>query len=74
MMLERIRLQQELQNASGISNAQWMEQRTIIENSLPGKLSGYDCPECKNKGYIVQLEDGKCVYKECGCMPKRRAL
>lgn len=73
-MLERIRLKQELQNASGISNAQWMEQRTIIENSLPGKLSGYDCPECKNKGYIVRVEDGKCVYKECSCMPKRRAL
>lgn len=43
-------------------------------NSLPGALGYYDCPECRNKGYIV-ISDGKAIsYRDCGCMAKRRIM
>ena len=73
-MLDPIRLQQEIQNASGISSAQWMEQKTATENQLPGNLTVLDCPKCMNKGYTVRVDGGYYIRDECDCMPQRRAL
>ena len=44
-------------------------------NSGEGKLQGYDCPKCKNKGNImVVTEDGRTVVRECSCSHIRRAI
>lgn len=58
--------------------ASWIEQeRRKIEtlNLEPGKLTGYDCPDCLNRGYIWQLRDsGEQYAKECRCMIQRRNI
>lgn len=41
-------------------------------NQTVGKLTGYDCPKCKNRGYIAVLEDGYEIHKECECMKIRQ--
>lgn len=43
-------------------------------NEQPGTLDGYDCPECRNKGYILYAEGGERRTRECACMAKRRSL
>lgn len=41
-------------------------------NETEGKLKGYNCPICKNKGMIAELIDGQDYYKPCNCMSIRR--
>ncbi|MDE7122602.1 MAG: ATP-binding protein [Oscillospiraceae bacterium] len=44
-------------------------------NEREGNLQGVDCRICRNKGYIVYLnEDGYEICRECTCMPKRQTL
>lgn len=43
-------------------------------NSSKGNLTGYDCSDCLNKGYIAKIRDGVEVMAECGCMKIRRTL
>lgn len=44
-------------------------------NSTPGTLTGYDCPECMNRGYAaVAREDGSIFMQECDCMRIRRCI
>ncbi len=45
-----------------------------ICNREPGHLTGYDCPDCLNRGYFVRLKDGRRVNQECRCMVIRRDL
>lgn len=42
-------------------------------NNAEGYLTDYDCPECKNRGYIYYLDDNdmECC-RECKCMKVRR--
>lgn len=57
------------------SSEQYLEMRRGWENSTPGHLTGVDCPECKNRGTITEIRDGKyLVSVECRCMAKRRSL
>ncbi len=42
-------------------------------NSVPGKLTGYDCPDCMNRGYFTDIADGYEVSRQCRCMAIRRA-
>lgn len=43
-----------------------------IMNELPGKLGGYDCDICRNKGIVYFMtEDDYMSCKPCECMPKR---
>lgn len=45
------------------------------DNAMNGSLTGYDCPECKNKGKIYyQSENGEEFAAECPCMNIRRTL
>ena len=45
-----------------------------ICNKERGNLTGYDCPECLNRGYFVKLnERGYRVNTECKCMEIRRS-
>lgn len=46
---------------------QWM-------NDEPGKLKGYDCPDCKNRGKTYCLKDGYVVASDCQCLEIRRSL
>lgn len=50
------------------------EEKIEIANALPGKLEGYDCPKCKNKGCIYALKDGYEVCYPCDCMKIRESL
>nr|DAO36005.1 MAG TPA: replicative helicase [Caudoviricetes sp.] len=44
-------------------------------NDTPGKLTGIDCPVCKNKGRILDISDeGDEVFRECTCMTKRNVI
>lgn len=44
-------------------------------NGAPGDLTGYDCPQCRNRGYIaLPKEDGGVAFRECGCMSIRRCV
>lgn len=43
-------------------------------NESEGDLKWYDCPVCKNKGFIASLEDGREVHRECDCLPMRQIL
>lgn len=47
-------------------------------NSLEGDLKGYDCPKCRNRGFLSRLrskeEGGGLVTQECSCMPIRRTF
>lgn len=42
------------------------------ENKLHGDLTGYDCPECLNRGYFAAVDHGYRVIRECRCMAIRR--
>lgn len=48
-------------------------------NALSEPPRGYDCPICRNKGYVAFLREepmyrGSIVTRECQCVPYRRAL
>lgn len=40
-------------------------------NETEGRLTGHDCPICKNKGVIFALSDGYIVSRNCECMKIR---
>ena len=44
-------------------------------NASAGTLDGYDCPECKNRGWFLRVDDdGHRTVQECRCMSIRRNL
>lgn len=52
-----------------------------MANSVFGKLVGYDCPKCKNRGYFTVAVQNELypslweeVTRECSCMSARREL
>ena len=45
-----------------------------IFNNLQGKLEGYDCPKCKNKGIIYAMQGEELISHECECMKTRRSI
>lgn len=48
-------------------------QRADRENREPGTLSGYNCPECLNRGYFHRVDEfGRSSITECVCMIRRR--
>lgn len=51
-----------------------MEMRVKAYNSVKGSLTGYDCGECLNKGYIAKISNGSEVMAECKCMKIRSTL
>ena len=67
------------QSLGSISNMTLMELQTKVEenkvesfNAEEGSLTGYDCPLCKNRGWIAFIRDGQMAVSECQCMNKRR--
>lgn len=45
-----------------------------IMNATPGTLTGYDCPDCLNRGIIFKVNGDYIVSHECHCMKIRRSL
>ena len=44
-------------------------------NESPGNLTGYDCPECRNKGVTYTVDkDGHIIARKCKCWAIRRSL
>lgn len=49
-------------------------QRAERYNRTVGTLTGYDCPECLNRGYFFRVDgQGASRMEECRCMAVRRA-
>lgn len=42
-------------------------------NDEIGSLKGNNCPTCKNKGYIMIVEDGYTALKKCDCLQTRKS-
>ncbi|MBC5786764.1 ATP-binding protein [Clostridium facile] len=51
-----------------------LERQVEILNNRSGDLQGYDCPICKNKGWIYRAVDGEIVSGMCKCMHTRQAI
>lgn len=45
-----------------------------ILNNESGNLTSYDCPICKNRGFIWHVEDGEKWTEKCKCMKTRAAM
>lgn len=64
-----------------LSNGQLARRKADLYNATPGYLNekgpfgGYDCPDCLNRGDVMELdENGQPFLRECACMRKRRYL
>lgn len=44
------------------------------ENQMEGPIEGFRCENCKNKGYVVRVENEEIVQATCSCMKKRWTL
>lgn len=63
-------LEHDLRSMSLIELARWQADRL---NTEPGALTGYDCPECLNRGHFHRVDDqGRRYLEECRCMVIRR--
>lgn len=51
-----------------------IKMRVKAYNSSKGSLTGYDCSECLNKGYIAKIKNGCEVMAECKCIKIRSTL
>ena len=76
-------LTEQAKKYSEMSPKEKAEDSARVCNELEGKLTGYDCAKCKNKGYIYRVEErvdsyGKPYYAEiackCECMRVRDEL
>mgnify|MGYP007129053868 CR=1 FL=1 len=61
-----------LMQAAKNTTAPSCEERMALYNSRKGDLTGYDCPICRNKGFVFLMKDGYEYTMECECMEKRR--
>ena len=49
----------------------WLAEQANLQG---GEIQGFECPICKNRGYIVRRdENGYRVSRECECMARRRS-
>ena len=78
-----VELTEQAKKYSEMSPKEKAEDAVRVSNELEGKLTGYDCAKCKNKGYIYRVEErvdsyGKPYYAEiackCECMRVRDEL
>lgn len=57
-----------------VSEAEYLEMQCRTANESVGNLTGYDCPECRNRGYISVIRNGDIVARNCRCMTIRNSL
>jgi uncharacterized protein yqaM len=59
---------------TALSYTEYLQLKADSYNSTTGSLTGYDCPICKNKGYIEKIVDDSEVLVECKCLKIRDTL
>lgn len=66
------------QTAGGMTEYDFVaseRRRAELFNATEGSLKGYDCPECKNRGYFMTVKDnGEVFSRPCRCQTIRTAL
>ncbi|MDO5558110.1 MAG: ATP-binding protein [Oscillospiraceae bacterium] len=60
--------------ATVLSYDELVKARSDAYNEMKGKLDGYDCPVCHNKGMISDIRNGEEVFRNCTCMNIRASL
>lgn len=49
--------------------------RAELFNRTVGSLTGYDCPECQNRGFFMAVkDDGELISRPCKCQAIRSAM
>lgn len=72
---ERIRAQAESTTSKDETLADRYRRQVARLNDEPGDLTGYDCPECKNRGYFFRVRDnGERYVEDCRCIKIRRTM
>lgn len=75
MELEKMNLTPLGQSAQSFDALEYGKVRADAVNRGVGKLTGYDCPKCLNRGNIaIPKEDGNVSIQECDCMRIRRCV
>lgn len=59
---------------TALSYTEYLQLKADSYNKTAGNLLGYDCPICKNKGYIEKIVDDSEVLAECKCFKIRDTL
>lgn len=59
---------------TALSYTEFLQLKADSYNSKSGNLTGYNCPICKNKGYIEKIVDDSEVLAECKCLKTRDTL
>lgn len=73
--MEKLNLNRYGQSAQSFDPVEFGRIKVEEENKKKGKLTGYDCPECLNRGYIAVLkENGKVDLPDCNCKKIRRCV
>lgn len=63
------------QTAKQMTTDEYLQSQCDWYNESEGHLDGYDCTECKNRGYFQTLDgNGGYTLKECKCMTTRRYI
>lgn len=62
-----------LENASSTNSVSNLQTKVDRYNDEVGTLQGNDCTICKNKGYIMILDDGYTALKKCECLKTRQS-
>ena len=55
-----------LMQAAKNTTAPSCEERMALYNSRRGDLTGYDCPICRNKGFVFLMKGGLVLYRRTG--------
>jgi len=62
------------QNTQALTYEEQLQNQVDLYNAREGKLVGYDCRACKNKGYIAEIRNREEVLIECSCVEHRKHL
>lgn len=73
--MEKLNLNFRGQLAQSFDPVEHEKTRAETFNKKPGNLTGYNCPECLNRGQIAIVKEGGGVsFRECECMKIRRCV
>lgn len=56
------------------SHSDYLKWQCQNYNNQQGDLQGYDCQECRNRGYFYKIVDDVIVQSECKCLSIRNSL
>ena len=58
----------------GLNKNELLQRKADKQNEMVGTLTGYDCPKCKNRGYISVVSEGELRLRFCSCQKVREAI